>query len=127
MGSRGTARAAVCAALLAACGQGAAPQTTGTFHVIATSHADPSRSATATVTVRPGAVQVVVRPAAVTMAVNRTRRLSAQVSGNPDTAVLWSVSEGSSGGMVDPTGLYTAPATVGTFHVVATKIGRAHV
>jgi len=98
-----------------------APPTTGTFHVIATSHADPSRSATVTVTVRPGAVQVVVRPAAVTMAVNRTRRLSAQVSGNPDTAVLWSVSEGSSGGTVDPTGLYTAPATVGTFHVVATS------
>src|SRR2546425_12048360 len=121
MGSRGTARAAVCAALLAACGQGAAPQTTGTFHVIATSHADPSRSATATVTVQPGAVQVVVRPAAVTLAVNGTRRLAAQVSGNPDTAVLWSVSEGNSGGTVDPTGLYTAPATVGTFHVVATS------
>src|SRR3989475_4645077 len=98
-----------------------APQTTGTFHVIATSHADPSRTATATVTVRPGAVQVVVRPAAVTLAVNGTRRLAAQVSGNPDTAVLWSVSEGNSGGTVDPTGLYTAPATVGTFHVVATS------
>jgi hypothetical protein len=96
-----------------------APQTTGTFHVIATSHADPSRSATATVTVRPGAVQVVVRPAAVTLAVNGTRRLSAQVTGSPDTAVLWSVTEGNSGGIVDATGLYTAPATVGTFHVVA--------
>jgi Domain of unknown function (DUF1929)/Kelch motif/Bacterial Ig-like domain (group 2) len=99
----------------------AAPQTTGTFHVIATSHADPSRSATATVTVRPGAVQVVVRPAAVTLRVNGTRRLTAQVSGNPDTAVLWSVSERNSGGTVDPTGLYTAPAAVGTFHVVATS------
>jgi len=98
-----------------------APQTTGTFHVIATSHADPSRTATATVTVRPGAVQVVVRPAAVTLAVKGTRRLVAQVSGNPDTAVLWSVREGNSGGTVDPTGLYTAPATVGTFHVVATS------
>lgn len=38
------------------------------------------------------------------------------------TAVTWSVREGSAGGTVTPAGLYSAPATPGTYHVVATSV-----
>ncbi len=34
-------------------------------------------------------------------------------------AVVWSVQEGVAGGSITPAGVYTAPATVGTYHVVA--------
>ena len=37
------------------------------------------------------------------------------------TAVDWSVEEGPDGGTVDANGVYTAPATAGTYHVVATS------
>jgi chitinase len=35
--------------------------------------------------------------------------------------MTWSVQE-ASGGTIDPTGLYTAPAAAGTYHVVATSV-----
>ncbi len=38
-----------------------------------------------------------------------------------NTAVTWSVLE-AGGGLVDSTGLYTAPGSTGTFHVVATSV-----
>ena len=38
------------------------------------------------------------------------------------TAVTWSVQEGSAGGSVSTSGLYTAPATVGTYHVVVAAV-----
>jgi Domain of unknown function (DUF1929)/Glyoxal oxidase N-terminus len=97
------------------------PGTTGTFHVVATSHANPTRSGVATVTVRPAAINVTINPNAVSVAANGTQQFSAQVSGSPDTAVLWSVLEGAAGGSVDGTGLYTAPPGFGIFHVVATS------
>lgn len=43
----------------------------------------------------------------------------AQVTGSPDPSVVWSIEEGASGGTVSATGLYTAPAKAGTYHVVA--------
>jgi len=98
-----------------------APQTPGTFHVIATSHADPKREAIAIVTVLPPLVQVVVTPAALSVQEGASAQLSAQVTGNADSAVLWSVREGAPGGTVAATGLYTAPQTPGTFHVIATS------
>lgn len=36
--------------------------------------------------------------------------------------VTWSVQEGDAGGTITPDGLYTAPATPGTYHVVATAV-----
>src|SRR5215469_6645897 len=36
-------------------------------------------------------------------------------------AVTWSVREGSAGGSITSSGLYTAPNAAGTFHVVATS------
>ena len=46
----------------------------------------------------------------------------ATVSGSNDAAVLWSVREGQAGGTVSPAGIYTAPSTAGTFHVVAASV-----
>jgi hypothetical protein len=104
-------------------GRYTAPPTAGTFHVVATSAADPSRSASATVTVTPPIV-VSVTPATATVTTGGTVGFSATVSGTSggqSTAVTWSVLE-SGGGTVSASGAYTAPASPGTFHVVATSV-----
>jgi hypothetical protein len=44
------------------------------------------------------------------------------VTGSANTAVTWTVQEGAPGGAVGSTGLYTAPSTAGTYHVVATSV-----
>lgn len=44
------------------------------------------------------------------------------LAGGPDEGVTWSVLE-AGGGSITPGGLYTAPATPGTYHVVATTQG----
>ena len=109
-----------------------APQTPGTYHVIVASVADPAQSDRATITVAPAqpppvpptpATQVVVAvsPAAAVVQAGQAVQLSAGVSGSSDMAVSWSVAEGSSGGAVNASGLYTAPFAGGTFHVVATS------
>jgi hypothetical protein len=98
-----------------------APAAAGTFHVVATSHADPTRSVSATVTVRPPMVNVTMRPQSAKVNAGGTQQFTAQVSGTADTALLWSVQEGLSGGTVDATGLYTAPAAAGVFHLFATS------
>ena len=64
-------------------------------------------------------VEVTVTPAAASVAPGGTIQLSAQVTGDADTAVFWSVRERANGGSVDATGVYTAPPTTGTFHVIA--------
>ena len=40
------------------------------------------------------------------------------MTGTANTTVTWSVAEGSAGGSVTTAGLYTAPGTTGTYHVV---------
>ena len=47
-------------------------------------------------------------------------QFTASVSGTSDSAVNWTVTE-PQGGTVTTSGLYTAPAAAGTFHVVATS------
>jgi hypothetical protein len=96
-----------------------APATAGTFHVRATSVADPTKSASATVTVT--AVSIAISPTSASVIAGATRQFTATVTGTSNTAVTWSVQE-SGGGTVSTTGLYTAPATAGTFHVRATSV-----
>ena len=102
-----------------------APSTTGTFHVVATSVADPSKSATATISVTATPVVAVsVSPGTATIRVGGTAAFTATVTGTTagqSTAVTWSVQE-SGGGTVNSSGQYTAPGTPGTFHVVATSV-----
>ena len=89
-----------------------APNTSGTYHVVATSQADTTRSATATVTV----AKLAVSPASDVLGPFGVRAFSATVD------VTWSVQEGAAGGVITTSGQYTAPNTTGLFHVVATSV-----
>jgi hypothetical protein len=66
-------------------------------------------------------VKVQVTPALALWAPGSMNQLTATVSGTSETSVTWSVEEGPVGGSVDSHGLYTAPQTPGTYHVVATS------
>jgi len=101
-----------------------APTVPGSYHVVATSMADASKTGVAAVTVTQGLPpRVTVAPASIGVVTNQKVQFSATVTGMANTAVSWKVQEGSAGGVVDGTGLYTAPSTGGTFHVVATSSG----
>ncbi|HTT72321.1 MAG TPA: hypothetical protein VMG32_13940, partial [Anaeromyxobacteraceae bacterium] len=99
-----------------------APAAATTCHVVATSHADGTKSdvATVTVTVTP-VVAVAIAPKTASVVAGATQQFSAIVTGTSDTAVLWSVQESSGCGSVSASGLYTAPAAATTCHVVATS------
>ena len=64
---------------------------------------------------------VSVSPTVATVAVGGTQTFTASVVGPANTAVNWSVQEGASGGTITSGGVYTAPSTHGTYHVVATS------
>jgi hypothetical protein len=51
-----------------------------------------------------------------------TIQFSASVTGSSNQAVTWSIREGSAGGSISQTGLYTAPAGAMDVHVVATSV-----
>jgi hypothetical protein len=98
------------------------PNTAGTFHVVATSLADPSKTYVATVNVPPVSVSVSITPSLIGVLPNQQRQFFAAVAGTADGNVQWSVDEGAAGGQIDDQGLYIAPGTVGTFHVTATSV-----
>jgi hypothetical protein len=62
-----------------------------------------------------------VTPASAEVAVNGAAHFQAQLDGSNTTAVTWSLSETQNAGTVASSGHYTAPASAGTFHVVATS------
>lgn len=64
---------------------------------------------------------VAVDPGAATVVAGTTQPFVATVTGAADTSVTWSVQEGAGGGTVSNTGVYTAPTSPGTYHVVATS------
>jgi hypothetical protein len=78
-----------------------------TVLVKATSIADPSKSASAVVTL--AAVGVTVAPATVSLGAQQTQQFSATVTNASNTGVTWSVSP-SGAGTITAGGLYTAPA-----------------
>ena len=98
-----------------------APAYSGTYHLVARSHADSTRSATATMTVfgLPPVVAVSVSPTTASLAPRGSQTFTCAVTGSSDKACTWSVQEGASGGSVTTAGVYTAPSTAGTYHVVA--------
>jgi hypothetical protein len=99
-----------------------APASTGTFNVVATSLADPTRSATATVNVLAVApITVAVSPRTPSVVAGSTVTFSAVVTGSADTSVTWAVQEATGCGAVTAAGVYTAPASARTCHVVATS------
>jgi hypothetical protein len=99
-----------------------APNTNGTYTVIATSVADGSTTGSATVTVNNTLqVAVAVAPASVSLGPGATQAFTATVTGTLNLNVTWSVLE-PGGGTIDATGHYTAPVGAGTVHVVATSV-----
>ena len=66
-------------------------------------------------------VDVQTAPADADVVPGGTLQFSAQVSGTLETSVTWEVEE-AGGGTIDATGLYTAPAVEGTFHVRASSV-----
>ncbi len=85
--------------------------------ITATSVADPSKSASATVIIQlSGGIVVTVSPATAQVAVNAQQQFTATVSGTNNTQVTWSLSgagcSGASCGTITANGLYTAPPTV---------------
>lgn len=66
-------------------------------------------------------VSVSISPSAATVAAGTALKFTASVNGTKDGGVVWSVQEGASGGQIDASGVYVAPKTKGTYHVVATS------
>ncbi|HJW71433.1 MAG TPA: hypothetical protein VJ486_01140 [Geothrix sp.] len=66
-------------------------------------------------------VAVTIAPVTANLTTGGTQTFTATVTGSSNTSVTWAVSE-AAGGTVSVGGLYTAPATAGTFHVVATSV-----
>jgi hypothetical protein len=75
-------------------------------------------------TITPDSAPSVV-PAADTLGVNGRRQFVAAGFGK-DSGVNWRVEEGAAGGAITSDGYFTAPATSGTFHVVATSMSDAN-
>jgi hypothetical protein len=84
-------------------------------NVVATSLADPSKSASAQVTIIP-VVGVTVTPSSASVLTGATQQLSASVVGTANTAVTWTAEgagcSASACGTINGTGLYTAPPAV---------------
>ena len=68
-----------------------------------------------------GGITVTVTGPSGPLATQQERDFTAAVTGTTNTAVTWSVAE-ATGGAVTAAGQYTAPATAGTYHVVATSV-----
>jgi len=62
-----------------------------------------------------------VSPSSVTLGPKGTQQFVAMVTSS-NSPVTWSVKEGAIGGSITSTGLYTVPANMGNFHVVATLV-----
>lgn len=95
-----------------------APVTGGSYTVTATSAADPTKNASATITVN--AVGVAVSPATITVAAGGTQPFAATVTNSANTNVTWT----SSGGTINGTGAsvtWTAPTVGGAYTVTATS------
>ena len=68
----------------------------------------------------PAPVSLSINPTTAQVTSGETVQFSATVTGSQNTAVSWNITE-SGGGSITPAGLYTAPETPGSFHVVATS------
>ncbi len=86
-----------------------------TVAVTATSQADPTKSASSTITLAP--VSVSVAPASGTLYIGQTEQFSATVMNTSNTGVSWSLNPPA--GTISAAGLYTAPASIASQQTVA--------
>ena len=66
-------------------------------------------------------VSISIFPGTATVKAGESKTFTATVTGNANKAVDFSVQEGVSAGTITAGGVYTAPTTAGTYHVVATS------
>lgn len=93
-----------------------APSSPGVYHAIATSRADPARSASAEIAVSPAPmVAMSIDPSAIALKPGGGVQFTATVAGTSDIGVVWLTD----GGAVDASGAYVAPKTPGQYHVTA--------
>jgi len=99
-----------------------APAAAGTYVITGTSVAAPTKFGTATVTVTapPPAVAISISPITATLDACKGQVFTATVTNTSNTAVTWTVTE--AGGGTVTNGIYTAPQTAGTYHVVAMSV-----
>jgi hypothetical protein len=99
-----------------------APTTPGTYHVVARSNGDPTIQANAlvTVTAPPPPISITLNSASASVFGCQSTTFTADVTGSADTSANWAVVE-AGGGTVTSSGVYTAPAAPGTYHVTATS------
>ena len=91
-----------------------------TVNVIATSKADPTQVASATVTLgvaTPPVSTISVNPPAATLYAGQTQQFTATVTNTTNAAVTWTISPAGLGS-IDSTGLYTAPASLASEQTV---------
>jgi len=105
-----------------ASGRFIAPASAGTVTVTATSTQDPTKAGTAAITVQLTpptitSVSVSCSPAAVIVSATSQCNATVQGTGAYSSAVTWTAS----GGTINPSGLFTAPASAGTVTVTATS------
>jgi hypothetical protein len=67
-------------------------------------------------------VTVTIHPGTAGVLPGGAQAFTATVAGTGDGRVSWSVAEGSAGGVIDPSGLFTGASASGTVHVVATSV-----
>jgi hypothetical protein len=104
------------------------PPSPATVQVVATSVADPTKSASASMTILP-VIVLTVTPTSASVPTGTTQQFNASVTGTSNTAVGWNVAgAGCSGvacGTINSSGLYTAPAVVlspATVTITATSV-----
>lgn len=95
-----------------------APLARGVYHLTVTSQADPTKTATATITV---ANQVDITPLDKIITVGDTVAFSATVPQIANQSVTWRVVE-SGGGTITASGLYTPGQSPGIYHIQATSV-----
>ena len=95
------------------------PATTTTYTLSVTVNGvSISISSTLTVTAA-AAVSVAISPSSASLQTGASQKFQGTVANSTDTVVAWSVQE-AGGGSIAADGTYTAPATAGMYHVVAT-------
>src|SRR5215469_5407477 len=92
-----------------------------TVTVVATSMSDPSKNASAAITLQkssnlPSGVSVLISPSSTSLSAGQTTQFTATVTGTNDTSVLWSVTP--TVGSVSSSGQYTAPSSISSQQVL---------
>lgn len=100
----------------------ASSEADGSFFVTATSNAVPSASGTALVTLP--VITFLIAPYGVIVKPGANTNFNATLEGLASASFTWAVQE-TGAGSINSSGVYTAPATGGAYHIVATSTANA--